>query len=31
VLGHLGLFAVDPDDIPQIDAELQELLDTPVS
>ncbi len=30
VSGHLGLFAIDPGFIPQIDAALAELLDTPV-
>jgi homoserine O-acetyltransferase len=29
VLGHLGLFSVNPDFMPQIDRHLQELLDTP--
>ena len=29
VLGHLGLFAVSPDFMPQIDRNLRELLDTP--
>lgn len=30
VHGHLGLFAIDPNYMPQIDANLRELLDTPV-
>ena len=30
VLGHLGLFAVNPDYMPQIDRHLGELLATPV-
>ncbi|GAA4891694.1 alpha/beta fold hydrolase [Actinomycetospora straminea] len=30
VLGHLGLFAVNPEYMPQIDRHLGELLDTPV-
>ncbi|MDD7939200.1 alpha/beta fold hydrolase [Actinomycetospora lutea] len=30
VLGHLGLFAVNPEFMPQIDTHLRELLDTPV-
>ena len=29
VLGHLGLFAVNPDFIPQVDRHLRELLETP--
>lgn len=29
VLGHLGLFAVNPEYMPQIDRHLRELLDTP--
>ncbi|GAA4916155.1 homoserine O-acetyltransferase [Actinomycetospora succinea] len=30
VLGHLGLFAVNPEFMPQIDSHLRELLETPV-
>jgi len=29
VLGHLGLFGVNPGFMPQIDRHLRELLDTP--
>ncbi|MDL5155129.1 alpha/beta fold hydrolase [Actinomycetospora termitidis] len=29
VLGHLGLFAVNPDFMPQVDRHLRELLETP--
>jgi homoserine O-acetyltransferase len=30
VLGHLGLFSVNPEFMPQIDRHLAELLATPV-
>ena len=31
VLGHLGLFSVNPDYMPQVDRHLSELLDTDVA